>query len=266
MHGVGSDSESEVCNPMKPYEMCFCMKVKKFACGGDMASGWKLKLVTKNSTKYKPTASICQARNFQEFAAIGVEEDNFVRKTSLTEDTTHLLSQFDKMVTKFQKYLKEAELEQSVKGKILVCTSPDNIMESIENAHNIDEIFLWLSITTNWLDFDLLEQLFKQLGDAKCKEMLFTYKTDLKQYFHKRAQPVTAIECGANNNHLRKNNRETYVFEVDDAWNRELLRGESCVKTCRHIGSILGKCGGIEGCFHDPYLYIHLPRAKIMEE
>lgn len=194
---------------------------------------------------------------------------DFQRRTRLTERTRQLQSQFDKVLTNVWKCCQD-DLE-FVKNRLLPCM-PRKIMKHLKETPSVNEVFLWISVYAKWFQYDLLKEIVYQLGDVKCTELLFGYEAKLKCYFEARVRPlremdtyVSSVKCSVDNNDQRDNNSETFVVEVDDAWDQEVLLGENCVETCRQIGSIFGKRGKICGAFHDPYLHIHVLHSNTMQ-
>ena len=177
------------------------------------------------------------------------------QRIHLTETTRWLQSQFDKVLTTVWGHCQDESLEK----ELLQCI-PLKILPCLKETTSVDDIFLWTSVYTKWFQYDLLKEIIDQLGDVTCTELLSGYEAKLKCYFELRVRPLKEMnmKCSTDNNDQLDNNSETFVVEVDDAWNGELLLGENCTDTCKQIGSILGKSGKIWGDFHDPYLYIHV--------
>ena len=188
----------------------------------------------------------------------------FERRTHLTERTRRIQSQFDKVSTTVWRHCQD----ELVKKGLLPCIPP-KILQRLKKTPSVDDIFLWISVYIKWFQYDLLKEIVDQLGDVTCTELLSGYEAKLKCYFEQRVRPLKEMESSAvkfiaDNNDQHDNNSETFVVEVDDAWNEELLLGENCTDTCKQIGSILGKTGKICGDFHDPYLYIHVLHSSDM--
>ena len=114
-------------------------------------------------------------------------------------------------------------------------------------AKTIDYVFDLIRIYSQWYQIELLDLItdFPALKGSVCLKKLAEYKQQLSTYFESRIEQLSL-----------KDDSETLKLPIDNAWDKKVLQGQHCKKTCKQIALILGKAGRITGHLDGEDLYI----------
>ncbi len=158
------------------------------------------------------------------------------------------------------------------------------------------DLFLLIKHHISWFNYDILHYIVANTTheDADdCRRRLAEYDRELKGYFETRSiksEKETRPQIGIGYSLIQNLREKLSVIEaiekkkfcdflcdeeelftatqvnnakvsllalnVDRAWDKHVLEGENCQKTCHKIASILGKGGCVLGQYIEPWLYI----------
>ena len=190
------------------------------------------------------------------------------KKRSQERQTRDLEFDFDKL---FKKIKASVSLPEARK---LFSKIKHRSHHHVRNPSTFDDLFMSINASISWFNYEVLCYILKQLVQdevSHLREELGQYSKKVKLYFEERATPLEdkkgclpldlswlPYSVQSDNNH----DTQTLVLDVDIAWDKRVLEGESCNKTSRKIAAILGKSGHVQGHYHEPWLFIFISRRK----
>ena len=166
---------------------------------------------------------------------------------SVTED---LMCSYERLIRSIQDCIKMADISlEKLIAKILKWKyiSHDFRFE-IAQAKTTDSVFEIIRIFSKWYQIEFLDHIvdFPSLAGFVCLKKLTDYKERLKSYLESRMKQL-ARKVGSG---------EEIVLLTDKSWDKRMLQGQHCRKTCKQIALALGKEGRITGHLDGEHLHI----------